>query len=529
MIDKNNIDDLFRESFKSFEREAPIGSWDAISKKVEFKKDRKKPFAWWPYAAAVVFLISITTFYLSQNHNDIQSRKELIGKKSATDSTSNQNSERITHSGSSDEKNTIQNSKIDQISKSNNTIVGVTSEEFVKKNDKNKTVIHSNNVTASTSNIKANQKANTDNSKRFKNNNNTFKENTIVNNATTVNDKTHTQNTQGNNKATVSDTKKDALKNTGIASSQKDNLNSDINNSALKLQDGSTSNTNVEKTNEVMETAVAVTNPVIQENLENLEQVTQVTDSSGIAKIEMAKPKWSAGTLVGPVFSGIQSGSSINAEGIENEDQAYNNSFGLVVNYQISERISIRSGVLRSTNSYNSGPVKYSNFIQSISSVSENSFNINGVSNANVPVNTAFLADLGSSFSQEFTARDLFAGFKGELTQELVYTEIPLEMRYAIIDKRFSLNLIAGGSLRYLTDNKVLLNTDSQKLDLGKDERFNDFSQSANFGFGVGYNVSQKIGLSIEPLVKYQFNIQKGNDNFKPYQLGLFTGLTYKF
>ena len=55
-------------------------------------------------------------------------------------------------------------------------------------------------------------------------------------------------------------------------------------------------------------------------------------------------------------------------------------------------------------------------------------------------------------------------------------------------------------------------------------------SYSANLGLGLNYNVSKKVKVNLEPMFKYQINtFNNSAGDFKPYFIGVYTGLSYKF
>ena len=158
--------------------------------------------------------------------------------------------------------------------------------------------------------------------------------------------------------------------------------------------------------------------------------------------------------------------------------------------------------------------------------MSENSFNRDAIAD----FGSGSIDNLGSSFSQEFSSDDTFNGVQGEVTQRLGYIEVPLELTYKLIDRKISVNVIGGLSALFLTNNSTFLENSSAKLELGEDENFNSFNQSANFGIGIDYLLSDRLGITVEPKFKYQLNALSDNTaDFRPFNVGLYSGITYKF
>jgi hypothetical protein len=112
----------------------------------------------------------------------------------------------------------------------------------------------------------------------------------------------------------------------------------------------------------------------------------------------------------------------------------------------------------------------------------------------------------------------------------LGYIEVPLELKYSLINSKFKINVVGGMSALFLTDNAVVVQNSSQRLELGEDRNFNDFNQSANLGLGFGYDFTNQLGAFIEPTFKYQLSTLRNNfADFRPYTIGIQSGVTYRF
>ncbi|MEP5830920.1 MAG: hypothetical protein ABJ300_11650, partial [Maribacter dokdonensis] len=66
--------------------------------------------------------------------------------------------------------------------------------------------------------------------------------------------------------------------------------------------------------------------------------------------------------------------------------------------------------------------------------------------------------------------------------------------------------------------------------EIGEANNINDLNFSANMGLGLNYNFSQKVRFNVEPIFKYQLNtFSDVNGTFRPYSVGVYSGLTFKF
>jgi len=117
------------------------------------------------------------------------------------------------------------------------------------------------------------------------------------------------------------------------------------------------------------------------------------------------------------------------------------------------------------------------------------------------------------------------------LIQDFQYLEIPLYLRYTLLDARFDVELMGGVSSNVLVGNNTYLDNNNGKTLVGKTKDMQDMSYSSTIGLGLKYGLSKRIYLNVEPRVKYYLNSLNTNDevNYKPYTIGVFTGISYSF
>jgi hypothetical protein len=145
-------------------------------------------------------------------------------------------------------------------------------------------------------------------------------------------------------------------------------------------------------------------------------------------------------------------------------------------------------------------------------------------SDANTTVNTTSETGL-LPFENSFVHEN-----KGSLKQEIGYIEMPVEMTYAILDKKFGVKIIGGFSTLFLQENRLTLLSDDRDTVLGQANNLNDIHFSTNLGLGLKYTFMKFFEFNIEPTVKYQLNTFSSNSgNFKPYLFGIYSGISYRF
>lgn len=233
--------------------------------------------------------------------------------------------------------------------------------------------------------------------------------------------------------------------------------------------------------------------------------------------------KWSVGPTVAPVYlNSLQQGSPISKNLRNNaisSDEAF--SYGVKVNYQLTDKINIQSGLNRLELGYNTKDVNLS-----ISASKYPNNNINAKNSA------IYLSS--SQNSRPNIESSTVAGktdVDGELNQSFEYLEIPLEMKYNLYESKVGLNLVGGFSTYILTDNQVsfvLPNLNETKI--GEANNLNSFNFSGNLGVDIDYKITQDWFLNVTPMLKYQFNtFSNSSGNFQPYYFGVYSGVNYRF
>jgi hypothetical protein len=115
--------------------------------------------------------------------------------------------------------------------------------------------------------------------------------------------------------------------------------------------------------------------------------------------------------------------------------------------------------------------------------------------------------------------------------QNFDYVEIPLYLRYTLIDTRIDVVMLGGFSSNLLVGNQIFVEDASGKSLVGKTQDMETMNYSGTVGVGFRYGLSKRISLNIEPRVKYYLKSLNSNSSvtYKPYTIGVFTGLSYEF
>ena len=210
-----------------------------------------------------------------------------------------------------------------------------------------------------------------------------------------------------------------------------------------------------------------------------------------------------------------------------------NLSYGLSVAYEISTKLKIRSGVHRVDYGYSTNDVEFSSSIESssigqIANVNYSATAKNIVVASNAMENGLDAMENVAPVAQDFSGQGLSQN--GIMTQQFGYLEVPVELEYALIDKKFGVNLIGGISSLFLVDNSISLSSGELITGMGEANNVNDINFSTNVGIGLNYKFTSKAQLNVEPVFKYQLNTFSQTDGtFQPFTVGIYSGISFKF
>lgn len=245
-------------------------------------------------------------------------------------------------------------------------------------------------------------------------------------------------------------------------------------------------------------------------------------------KKEKPEHRWQVAPNVAPVYySSLGNGSSIDPSFADNPQKGdVNMSYGVQVSYALNKRLSVRTGINNVDLSYSTGGIEVGTGPVSVAlrsvdyggrDIVVTAFDKGALSNSNSS------NDFGA-ITPKSTQGD------ARLIQNINYYEVPVELKYAVINTKFGVNLIGGVSTMFLGNNEISVKADNFNSVLGEANNLSTVSFSTNVGLGLDYKLSKKFTFNIEPMFKYQLNPYTDSSvSFKPYYLGVYSGLSFKF
>ncbi|GEQ84824.1 hypothetical protein ULMS_03320 [Patiriisocius marinistellae] len=532
MENKKNIDSLFKERFNQFEATPPPHVWENIQAQLqEKKKDRKVIPLWWKMGGlaailALMFTIGSSVWDNTNNNNSIvneDSKETKILKEDNNHSPLIDTDKQITEIHKEEEVVEETNFKtLKRVSPSSE----ISGDDAYSATQKTATT-NSN----SENNINSINKSVAAQTNQLKNQG--VKEELIENAvSSTINNKKDEAfaiqngdnliNKKGIQNSTVID-EKIAMKN---ASVEKDTSKKNDNPAFLKENEINISEEVIaqEMPLEEKEKNVEATKKSI---FDAIDEQKKVNVEDAIVKKDPPKNRWEVAPNFAPVYyNTLSEGSSIDASFADNSQSGdVNFSYGVGISYAVNNRLSIRTGVSNVDLSYSTSGIELGN---GPISAALRSVDYNNPQSVLIPQDAGtFEASNDGTFGEirpKSTSGEVF------LNQNISYYEVPLELKYALFNTKLGVNIIGGMSTLFLGNNEVSVTAGNFNETLGEANNLSNVSFSTNVGLGFDYKLSSKFKFNVEPMFKYQLNPYTDNTvNFKPYYIGVYTGLSFKF
>ncbi|WP_394747931.1 hypothetical protein [Spongiimicrobium salis] len=501
-MSNKNIDQLFREKLKDFHELPEDHVWNGIEASLDKKKKKRVLPIWWKLGgvAAVLAIVAFSLYPLG-----------------TTSSTTNP----ISDVDQQKESNTS-SKEISPISLQKEE--GLTQTEMTAADEESKT----SNANSSTPIFKAStpKKEALEGPKKNHKNANTLlahgkgKETPVKKNTAPLTTEDIAQNTLANSENTTATLPTELQKNTG----------SDQNSITGQKQPLSTEAN-------AFENAVAeATTPkeIAEEDKKSIFDAIAEEEEEIVA--ENKEKKWAISPSVAPIyFDSFGDGSPIDPSFSPNSKSGnVNLSYGLSVSYNVSKKISVRTGIHRVDYGYNTNDIAFSSSLSTSRGGNLRNIDLDPKSQ-NIVLQSAVSGETSNMDVSQFgPTSDVSQAFdpalNGRIVQQLGYLEVPFEVNYALVANKWGVNVIGGVSSLFLIDNAISLESQGLITEIGKANNLNMVNFSTNVGLGVHYNFSPKVQWNVEPIFKYQLNTFSGaTGNFQPFSLGVYSGFSFKF
>jgi hypothetical protein len=117
------------------------------------------------------------------------------------------------------------------------------------------------------------------------------------------------------------------------------------------------------------------------------------------------------------------------------------------------------------------------------------------------------------------------------LKQYFDYFEVPLLVKYKLIDRKIDFSLSGGLVTNFLVGNKVDLVKNGETTRFGETSEINTVNYQGSFGLGFEYPINSGFAFTVEPRFRYYINpINKSSQvSVRPFSFGFFAGFNYVF
>lgn len=535
MIERKNIDRLFQEKFKDFEVAPSEKIWETIEMELQEKKKKRRVIPIWIRLSGIAAALLICFFFANRF---IDAEKTPENEVVIVPEYPNENASGI-------EKQNNHRSNIPSIDPNSRTNNAVTTAEETNHSPENATVENSNSETQvahptskNNKTIKQSKSLATPNQPVANTSrNNMPKENAVSNQkATPQNAFTPKQTAVANNDSNP--VKPEENRSVFLSSGKSIPVTTFPNSvtDAEKTAAEKSSNTNPSKSlfdtspdkeltiladqnlqeNKIDSTAIATVAP------NALEELLKEKENKEVTANEPKLNRWQIASSVAPIyFSSTTNGSPLDSRFASNKKEYKPTvAYGVGVAYALTQKLSVRSGVSTVKLEYSTNDLVFSQ--------TQNARQLQNVTSS-LPGSMIQIDTKPTAFSAT-AARAIGNMFDATLRQKTGYVEVPVEMSYKLIDKKFGIEFIGGFSTLFLNENEVTMQSQGLNMNIGEASNLNDFHFSTNVGMGFKYHFLKSFQANFEPMFKYQINTFTNDaGNFKPYFFGFYTGLSYRF
>jgi len=270
-------------------------------------------------------------------------------------------------------------------------------------------------------------------------------------------------------------------------------------------------------------------------------------DISDISSKSRTRNRWEITGQFAPVYQSYRVISNVPAglrksdfDDAESSLMAY--SGGITLSFNVFSRLSVQTGILYSqTGQSINNLISVTNMYAAVSSINPYSKNFVRTSSGSVIVASNLKSDTNTTYSSYFNAESQATNavsgpivsnpLKYRLFERIDYLEIPLMLRYRIIDRKLNFYVLTGMSANVLIDTNVFVDNGTELVKGGTILMARPVNYSSTFGLGFGYQMMKNLLIGFEPSFKYYLQPYTTSSQIgsNPYVFGLFTGVVYSF
>ncbi len=299
--------------------------------------------------------------------------------------------------------------------------------------------------------------------------------------------------------------------------------------------------------------------PEEKDQSEGIVLIDETTDTE-----EASGSKWALGTQISPVYSYRDLGGSSSPGGLfaraDAATAASNSTFnavesgmmaysgGINLNYQPGERLTIQSGLYYSRMGLAVDHAYLAPYFQNDMNLAE-TLKYQSISNSSGTIVTGGSPASPNSAVDYYTTnwapgreaidysnQPVYGQLNnqinsGQVEQQFEYLEVPMILKYKMVDRRIGFNLLGGMTTNFLIGSDAYYVENSNRERIGETTDIKKVNYSSLVGVGMDYKLSERFQLNFEPFFKYYLNSINLSSAIKsrPYSIGIYTGISYLF
>ncbi len=287
---------------------------------------------------------------------------------------------------------------------------------------------------------------------------------------------------------------------------------------------------------------------IAADRLSDAEKVMIAGNAKILSESLEKESNWKMGLSVSPGYASQVTGHTQNyARNMTYSGSEGNRNMGggFSVQYKTGKKWSVESGIYYAQNgqrSSNSPGTTYSNAVSGPAFDTEKSYFNTAVSMSNGQMamnSTAGIIEFSGTPRGTELATSVENSYAGsntlvtssEFSQVFDFVEIPLYVRYDVIDSKVGVQIIGGINAGIVAGNNVFMENRYGTQNVGKTQDISTLNISGTIGFGLNYDLSRRISMAVEPRLNYYLNSINQNPDvmFRPYRIGVYTGVYYQF
>ena len=479
MANRKHIDRIFQEKFKNFEQQPDAQNWQTIKKRLKQNK-RRRPFLIWWRAAGVAAVLAVIIGLIIGNQND--TTPDFSSK------------DYINFDYDKDKENKLTTSKKVQ------NALAIDIDALAQDRLKKSSVSSSQKASVAKQNAKKTDQTKADYKKVFQSTEQ------FVDQFNQSEKKSSNKGFQGT--FSLADTNIDDLIPDDYTNPPEVNLTGFLNAGLKKKTDSTKTDQNKDDVQ-------------IAENENSARTENELTEEEK----QDDKSKWLINPEVSPVLAGSFSGKNALGADFATNETTNNTSltYGVNIGFQLSPKWRIISGVKQLNTSSTT-----KNVLAARASSGQSIANSN--LNQNNPDILITSPDAFQTLSSKRNVSGRTSIQNASLERQLNFIELPVGLAYKILDRKIGVEISAGASSLFVSDNEVFMTSKTRTEKIGSLENVNSTSFITNLGLGFDYNISNRFDINLRPTLKYQLNtFDSSTTDYQPYIIAIYTGFSYRF